>query len=123
VPWRAATIVTVIARLLAAAIAAAPVGPHDNVRGFMDALGIDRAHLVGQSLGGNRRTWRSTSNRAAQPPFRRDARPVVRYLVQRPQGWPRLERIIRACGCSLFFNPALQVRPPTFSRPGQVRAR
>jgi pimeloyl-ACP methyl ester carboxylesterase len=30
-----------------------PVGLHDDLVGFMDALGIDRAHLVGQSLGGN----------------------------------------------------------------------
>jgi pimeloyl-ACP methyl ester carboxylesterase len=30
-----------------------PVGLHDDLVGVMDALGIERAHLVGQSLGGN----------------------------------------------------------------------
>ncbi|NJM07092.1 alpha/beta hydrolase [Candidatus Gracilibacteria bacterium] len=30
-----------------------PVGLHDDLLGFMDAMGIQKAHLVGQSLGGN----------------------------------------------------------------------
>jgi pimeloyl-ACP methyl ester carboxylesterase len=33
--------------------AAGPVGLHDDLLGFMDALDIEKAYLVGQSLGGN----------------------------------------------------------------------
>jgi pimeloyl-ACP methyl ester carboxylesterase len=33
--------------------ATGPVGLHDDLLGFMDAIGIENAYLVGQSLGGN----------------------------------------------------------------------
>ena len=33
--------------------ATGPIGLHDELLGFMDALGIEKAHLIGQSLGGN----------------------------------------------------------------------
>jgi pimeloyl-ACP methyl ester carboxylesterase len=36
--------------------ATGPVALHDDVLGFMDAMGIRRAHLIGQSLGGNAAT-------------------------------------------------------------------
>ncbi|MBM7786374.1 alpha/beta fold hydrolase [Tenggerimyces flavus] len=139
----------------------APVGLHDNVVGFMDALGIDRAHLVGQSLGGNAVTEvaatrpervaklvlidsgingfayptpnvlqriptyleidKQQGRAAALRAWLRD--PLFATSFGDPKVRPQLEKIIGGCDCSLFFNPAFQIRPPTFSRLGQVRAK
>jgi pimeloyl-ACP methyl ester carboxylesterase len=138
-----------------------PVGLHDDLVSFMDALGIDRAHLVGQSLGGN-----AVSEVAATHPHRVEKivlidsgingfqyptpnvlQRIPTYLdIDKQQGrpaalsaWvrdplfstsyqdrevrPLLERIVLGCSCSLFFNPQFQIRPPTFSRLGQIAAR
>lgn len=136
------------------------VGLHDDLLGFMDALGIEKAYLVGQSLGGN-----AVSEVAATYPERvekvvlidsgingfqyptpnvlqriptyldiystqgREAAlsawvqdPLFSVSYQDPEVRPVLEEIVLNCSCSLFFNPQFQIRPPTFSRLGQITA-
>lgn len=137
-----------------------PVGLHDDLLGFMDALGIEKAYLVGQSLGGN-----AVSEVAATHPERvkkvvlidsgingfqyptpnvlqrvpnylgiystqgREAAlsawiqdPLFSSSYQDPEVRLALEEIVLNCSCSLFFNPQFQIRPPTFSRLGQITA-
>jgi 3-oxoadipate enol-lactonase len=137
-----------------------PVALHDDLLGFMDALGIAQAHMVGLSLGGN-----AVTEVAATHPERVGklalidsgingfAYPTPNVLQRIPgylainaeqgreaalQAWvrdplfavsfadpdvrPTLETIVLACGCSLFFNPQFQIRPPTFERLDQIAA-
>lgn len=138
----------------------APVGLHDDLLGFMDALGIAKAHLVGLSLGGNAigelaathpervekivlidsgingfqyptpnvlqripaylELYNTQGREAALAAWVQD--PLFSTSSQNPRVRPVLERIVLNCSCSLFFNPQFQIRPPTFSRLGQITA-
>lgn len=137
-----------------------PVGLHDDLLGFMDALGIEKAYLVGQSLGGNvvselaathpervekvilidsgingfqyptpnvlqripiyLNIYNTQGREAALSAWVKD--PLFTVSYQDPEVRPALERIVLNCSCSLFFNPQFQIRPPTFSRLGQITA-
>jgi 3-oxoadipate enol-lactonase len=138
--------------------ATGPVGLHDDLIGFMDALGIEKAHLVGLSLGGNAVTevaathpervenvvlidsgingflyptpnvlqriptyldiYNTQGREAALKAWVQD--PLFAVSYQNPLVQPVLEEIVLNCSCSLFFNPQFQIRPPTFSRLGQI---
>lgn len=137
-----------------------PVGLHDDLLGFMDALGIEKAYLVGQSLGGNAvgelaathperiekvvlidsgingfqyptpnvlqripaylDIYNTQGREAALSAWVQD--PLFSVSYQDPEVRPALEEIVLNCSCSLFFNPQFQIRPPTFSRLGQITA-
>ncbi|MBC7928263.1 MAG: alpha/beta hydrolase [Bryobacteraceae bacterium] len=140
--------------------ATGPIGLQDDLLGFMDALGIEKAYLVGQSLGGNIVTevaatypqrvqklilidsgingfqyptpnvlqrlpryleiFNTEGKEAALTAWVND--PVFAVTKQNPRAGAHLESIVLNCSCSLFFNPQFEIRPPTFTRLGQITA-